>query len=69
MEPTEVIIDYAYPCMMAEKALRITHDAMLRGDFDTALNALTQVMVEAKIAINSVKEMKGKTSDRSEEGA
>jgi len=42
---------------------------MLRGDFDTALNALTQVMVEAKIAINSVKEMKGKTSDRSEEGA
>jgi hypothetical protein len=61
MEQIEVIIDYAYPCMMAEKALRITHDAMLRGDFDTALNALTQVMVEAKIAINSVKEMKGKT--------
>lgn len=61
MEQIEVIIDYAYPCMMAEKALRITHDAMLRGDFDTALAALTQVMVEAKIAINSVKEMKGKT--------
>ena len=62
MEPTEVIIDYAYPCMMAEKALRITHDAMLRGDFDTALNALMQVIVEAKMAINSVKEMKGRTN-------
>jgi hypothetical protein len=67
MEPIEVIIDYAYPCMMAEKALRITHDAMLRGDFDTALNALTQVMVEAKIAINSVKEMRGKTNADTQE--
>lgn len=67
MEQIEVIIDYAYPCMMAEKALRITHDAMLRGDFDTALAALTQVMVEAKIAINSVKEMKGKTNADTQE--
>ena len=67
MEQIEVIIDYAYPCMMAEKALRITHDAMLRGDFDTALAALTQVMVEAKIAINTVKEMKGKTNADTQE--
>lgn len=67
MEQVEVIIDYAYPCMMAEKALRITHDAMLRGDFDTALNALTQVLVEAKIAINSVKEMRGKTNADTQE--
>ena len=52
---------------MAEKALRITHDAMLRGDFDTALAALTQVMVEAKIASNSVKEMKGKTNADTQE--
>jgi len=36
------VIDYAYPCMMAEKALKELHQAMLNNDYDAALeHALT----------------------------
>lgn len=40
----EELKDYAYPCMMAEKALKDVHYAMLKRDVDEAsrqcLNAL-----------------------------
>jgi hypothetical protein len=32
-----MLIDYAYPCMQAEKALKDTHNAMLRNDHQEAL--------------------------------
>lgn len=39
----EQVIDYAFPCMNAEKALKETHNCMLNNDFDgataSALNA------------------------------
>lgn len=38
------MIDYAYPCMMAEKALKDLHEAML-------LNQHTQALDAAKVAL------------------
>jgi hypothetical protein len=48
--------------MMAERALRVVHDSMLRGDFDGAIQGAMTVLVEAKIMLNAIKEMKGKTN-------
>jgi hypothetical protein len=56
----EVIIDYAYPCMMAETALRKVHDHMLHGNFDAALEEALIAAVEVKLMTNAIKDMKGK---------
>ena len=37
METVDGIVDYAYPMMMAQKELKNTHAAVLRKDFDAAL--------------------------------
>jgi hypothetical protein len=63
----EVIIDYAYPCMMAENALRKVHDHMLHGNFDAAIEESMKVLVEAKIMLNSIKEMKGRSNANTQE--
>lgn len=54
------IIDYAYPCMMAEKALKEVHQAMLSQDYDAAIEAAHRVLVEAKMTLNSIVLMKEK---------
>lgn len=51
------MIDYAYPTMMAERALKRLHEAMLRNDFEGAKEAALDCLVEAKMAYNSVVEM------------
>ena len=55
-----MIVDYAYPCMMAEKALRKLHDAMLRKDYDDALEQALIVMAEAKLTYNAIRHEKEK---------
>jgi len=52
------IVDYAYPCMMAEKALRELHNAMLQNDHEAALEHALQAMVEVKLTYNSIQHMK-----------
>jgi hypothetical protein len=52
------IIDYAYPMMAAEKALRDAHDRMLEKKYDEALEEMNKVLVEARITINSIRHMK-----------
>ena len=54
------IIDYAYPCMMAEKALKELHDAMLHRDFARAREAALLAMVETKLTLNAINEMESK---------
>ena len=54
------IVDYAYPCMMAEKALKQAHEAVLKNDFDGAIEQTLQAIVEARIMLNSLKDMKEK---------
>lgn len=48
------MIDYAYPTMMAEKALRELHDAMLKRQFEQAKEAALRCMVECKVAYHSI---------------
>jgi hypothetical protein len=54
---TADIIDYARPMMMAQKHIRLAHDALLSGDNDVAMGELLQVVVEARMAINAIKLM------------
>lgn len=49
------IVDYAYPCMMAEKALKELHQAMLRGDTAAALEHALAAMAEAKLTYNAIR--------------
>lgn len=49
------MIDYAHPTMMAEKALRDLHNAMLDKKFDEALDHGMRALVETRMAINAIK--------------
>ena len=52
------IVDYAYPCMMAETALKNAHDAMLEQDYDVAIGEALTALAETKLMINAIKDMK-----------
>lgn len=55
---TVEVVDYAYPCMMAEKALKELHQAMLRNEYDTALELALTAMAETKLAYNAIRHTK-----------
>ena len=52
------MIDYARPCMMAETALKKSHNAMLQNDYDEAIGEALVAIAETKLMINSIKDMK-----------
>jgi hypothetical protein len=52
------VIDYAYPCMMAENALKKAHDAVLDNDLDAAIIEALVAMSEAKLMLNALRHMK-----------
>lgn len=52
------IVDYARPCMMAEKALKEAHDAVLKNDFDGAIEQTLQAIVEARLMLVALQIMK-----------
>ena len=54
----EQMIDYAYPCMMAEKALKAAHDYMLENKHDEAIEEGLKAIAETKMMINAIKDMK-----------
>jgi hypothetical protein len=58
---TVKVVDYAYPCMMAERALRDLHQAMLRNDHDEAMEHALAAMAEAKLAYNAIRYAKDRT--------
>jgi len=49
------LIDYASPCMAAEKALKDLHKAMLDRDFEKALSRGMDALVEVRMTINAVR--------------
>lgn len=57
MSSTSVLIDYAYPCMMAERAIKDLHDAMLMKEYDEAIEHGLRALAEVKLTINSIKHM------------
>lgn len=52
------IVDYAYPCMMAEKALKDAHNAVLEHDLDKAMEHAMEAMVQTRLMLVSLKHMK-----------
>jgi len=54
----EMMIDYAYPCMMAERALKRAHDAVLDNDLEKAIEEALVAMSEAKLMLTALKHMK-----------
>jgi hypothetical protein len=48
------MIDYAYPTMMAEKALKDLHNAMLQRKYEEARQAAWRCMAECKVACHSI---------------
>jgi hypothetical protein len=66
---TQEIIDYAYPCMMAERALKKAHDAMLENDYDEAIEHTLAAITEAKLMYNSIKIMQEKNNALREQTA
>jgi len=51
------LIDYAYPMMNVEIAMKKAHQHLLNEDYVLAMDQLTLAMAEAKIARNSVQYM------------
>jgi hypothetical protein len=48
--------DYAYPCMMAEKALKDLHEAMLMNQHREAVEAGLRALDETVRAIDAIRE-------------
>lgn len=55
---TQEIIDYAMPCMMAERSLKRAHDHVLGGNYDEAITAAMQAAAESRLLVVALKEMK-----------
>lgn len=49
------LIDYARPCMMAEKALKDLHDAMLRKKYAEALNHAEEALIEVRLTAAAIR--------------
>lgn len=53
------IVDYAYPAMMAERALKRVHDAALNNDLELAIDEAANAIKEARklyAALNAMQE-------------
>lgn len=53
-----MIVDYAHPCMMAEKALKEAHLAMLAKDYDKATQHTVDALIAASHMYDAIKYMK-----------
>ena len=54
----ELMVDYAYPCMMAENALKEAHAHMLNHEYDEAIEAGLEALAETKLMVTAIKDMK-----------
>lgn len=52
---TAKLIDYARPCMMAEKALKELHEAMLMKKYDEALQHAETAMFEVRMTAAAIR--------------
>lgn len=52
------IVDYAHPCMMAERALKEAHLAMLAKEYDKATQHTVEALIAASHMYDAIKHMK-----------
>lgn len=60
----EVIIDYAKPCMDAEKALKDAHNAVLEQNLDLAMIRTMDAVISARLMYGSLRDMKERQGGR-----
>jgi len=60
---TEVILDYAKPCMDAEKALKDAHNAVLEGNMELAMTKAMDAVICARLMYGALRHMKEKQRD------
>ena len=60
MQTNSSLVDYAHPCMMAERALKNLHNAMLERDYDTALEQALIAITETRLTYNAIRHEKEK---------
>jgi hypothetical protein len=60
MEKATAIVDYAFPAMMAEKALKDAHLFMLANMYDEAAEQTLEAIVQTKLLLNAINDMKGR---------
>jgi uncharacterized protein YbjQ (UPF0145 family) len=58
MEQVMEIVDYAKPCMDAEKALKDAHDAVLDRKFDEAMTKTMDALVSVRLMYGALRHMK-----------
>jgi hypothetical protein len=51
------MIDYSYPCIMAEKALKDLHNAAIEGRMDDALEHALVAMAETRLTYQALRHM------------
>jgi len=54
------IIDYAKPCMDAEKALKDAHEAVLENDLEQAMTSTMDAIIAARLMYGALRHMKEK---------
>jgi hypothetical protein len=58
MERATAIVDYAFPAMMAEKALKNARLCMLAQMYDEAAEQTLVALAETKLMLNAINDMK-----------
>jgi hypothetical protein len=54
----EVIVDYAKPCMDAEKALKDAHNAVLDGKLELAMTKTMDAVISARLMYGALRHMR-----------
>ena len=52
------IVDYARPCMDAERALKDAHDAVLDRKFDEAMTKTMDAVISVRLMYGALRHMK-----------
>jgi hypothetical protein len=52
----EVVVDYAYPCMMAERALKNLHNAMLENNYEAAMDYALQAIADCRMTYQAIRD-------------
>lgn len=53
------MIDYSYPCMMAERALKDLHNAAIEGRLDDAREHALEAITQARLTYQALGHMAG----------
>ena len=58
------LIDYAKPCMDAEKALKDTHWAVLENNYEKAMTRAMDAVISARLMYSALRHMKEQLKDK-----